>query len=327
MASGKGSKRKNCQGGKSCGATCIAPNKLCRVDLPLIGEDLSSARGSIRSAPRFEPPTTGKSPEVGKEERAINLVKKRIKEMQELKDAGKAVDYDGVVKANSVNWSAGVGKGYQFVDSGFFGAFVTIPPERLAKGLEGKFPDGVGIKYGRVKPIEVELLQRIGKTGAGPKLIAARLDGEYKGMVAMERIPGEQLRKVYRDGTMKFEDISDAYVKAISKLHREGIAHNDAHFGNAILQPDGRIKFVDFGQSNTQASSVLSEIEKIIDTRWGSIFEVQPLVGPVVSRVRENYNSIRGEINSFLSSIPKMSQGEIDKESARLINSIYEGVL
>lgn len=325
MVSGKGSKRKNCQGGKSCGATCIAPNKLCRVDLLLIGEDLSSARGRIRSAPKFEPPTTGKSPDGEKEKEAIGLVKKTIKEMQELKDAGKAVDYDGVVKADSVNWSAGVGKGYQYVGSGFFGAFVTIPPERLAKGLEGKFSGGVGVKYGDVNPREVELLQKVGKTGAGPKLIAARLDGEYKGMVAMERIPGEQLRKVYQSGTMKFEDISDAYVKAISKLHREGIAHNDAHFGNAIFQPDGRIKFVDFGHSSTGASSVLSEIGKMISTSRKA-FENKSLVGPAVSKVRNNFNSIRGEINSFLSSIPKMSQEEIDKESARLINRIYEGV-
>lgn len=327
---GKG-KKKRCEGGKSCGATYIARNKFCLVGLSLLSQDLGSIREDINGKsgvpPKFKPPTTGRVPDVGKEEEGIGKAKRIIGEMEVLRNNGQIKDYDGVVKADSVNWSAGVGKGYQFVDSGVFGAFVTVPPERLAKGLEDKFPDGVGVKYGRVKPREVELLQRVGETGAGPKLIAARLDGEYKGMVAMERVPGEQLRKVYRDGTMKFEDISDAYVKAISKLHREGIAHNDAHFGNAILQPNGKIKFVDFGQSDTRASSILNEIEKIIDTRWGSIFQVQPLVGPIVTKVRENYSSVRGEVSSFLSSVSGMSQGERDKESKRLIDRIYEGVL
>lgn len=58
---------KNCQKGKSCGATCIEKRDVCRKDLGVVAKVLSSVRGDIKMGtnpppiPEKSPPRSGSS--------------------------------------------------------------------------------------------------------------------------------------------------------------------------------------------------------------------------------------------------------------------------
>jgi predicted Ser/Thr protein kinase len=326
--SGAAGKRKRCRKGKSCGASCINNSKFCLVDLQWVGQGLGMVRNEIQKSPKmgkegskpptFKPASQALPPAAHKVEKVLAILSQPDAKVSEV---------NGELKAKSVNWSSGKGKGAEYVASGAFGAFVHVPEERLAKGLEGKFPGGVGIKYGDISPKEVELLKKIGESGAGPRLIAAKYltesnypgspnqDSENrKGMIAMERIPGKPLEKVSYEITE--EQLGDGYLKGMAKLHRAGIAHGDAHLGNAIMKPDGDVKFVDFGNAKNSPVSALEEIQNRI---WD-------MGGPIADRIKGNLHKITNELDKFSWNKGDMTPDVRDKRAMELIEKVYEGV-
>ncbi len=325
--SGAYGKRKRCKKGKSCGASCINNSKFCLVDLQWVGQGLGKVRNEIQKSgkgikelskpPTFQPASKELPPGANKVSSVLGLLSN---------PDVKTSDVDGIISANKVNWESGRGKGSDYVASGAYGAFVHVPPERLAKGLEGKFPGGVGIKYGDVSPKEVELLKLIGESGAGPKLIAARFESEpqypganpdsatRKGMIAMERIPGETLEKSYYKLTE--EEMGDGYLRGMAKLHRAGISHGDAHLGNAIMQPDGEVKFVDFGYAKKSPTTALEEIQNRL---WD-------FSGPIASRIQDNLDRITKDIDKFSWNKGQMTPEARDKRAMELIEELYKGV-
>lgn len=345
--SGAAGKRKRCRKGKSCGATCIHSQNLCIVDLPWVSAPISQMRNgvqnratdstkSLKGAPEFKPPA--EPPSHGKVE-DINKVLDSLAN-------GKVTDVEGAVKADKVNWRSGLGEGAVFGGAGAFGAFMMVPPDNLARGIAEEFPKGVGIKYGTIKPSEVALLKEIGETGAGPKVIAARYEDKPRnsgrnGVIAMERIPGKTLRKLWDAQEISRDDLSAGYIQGMAKLHRAGIAHNDAHFSNAIIQPDGKLKFIDFGGSSKDYKDVFEEMRKTLGADKGPVYGFGALSGPVADKARSNLRKAyraglrelgiepgMGDANTFRAA---MNNPDIDRQAKEravlaMASKAYEGI-
>lgn len=317
---------KRCQKGKSCGATCISRVKVCIKDLPVGKDNLVKASNkviSLRKEPLPTPPKPAKEPTP---QEVLDQINDTLKLLESSPD--KVESTDGESKADEVNWRAGTGKRADYVASGAYGAFLEVPPDSLAKGLEGKFPGGVGIKYGIVTPEEVSMLKLVGDSGAGPKLIAAKVEKgsgpENKGIIAMERIPGTSLDRLYRDGRIKVEDVEDSYLKGIAKLHRAGIMHGDAHLGNAILQPNGQVRFIDYGFAKNNPQRALVEALKATKQSYGPIMNFDVFKGPVAKQLRANLRGIQEEIKAYKSGI--RSEEENKKLALELIQKLYQGI-
>ena len=351
--SGASGKRKRCRKGKSCGASCISGSKFCMVDLPWVGKEIGKVRDEVQSGrgaasdsgkpPSFKPATPTSTPmttreSVARQQAAGILAEFSGSTMRETNEA------DGILPASRLNWRAGLGEGSDFVASGSYGAFMAVPPENLGKGLKDKFPGGVGVKYGEVNAREVEVLKKAGEAGAGPRLIAAKVgvNEDYRdvGMLAMERLSGKTLAKTYledigggrlrvKDGDAGLERLSNDYLRGISALHKAGIEHGDAHLGNAILQPDGKVKFIDMGFAYLRPSAALSEAIRAVSEDQSPIYNVSSFRGPVADKLRGNYRRIESQIRDFqrnVESNPYVSAEDKNKAALKLINDLYEGI-
>lgn len=262
-------RKSRCGKGLPCGNTCISSSFHCIVDFPqLVANSTDRLRHKIlgRDAkpitnapaepgiPTFLPRTVGRS--LGGEADA-NLVLKKIK--------GGARDVSGSISATQVNWKAGVGKGAVQLGRGSFGVFVQVPKKNLARGITRNFPQGVGIKYGKISEKEAEILKKAGDAGVGPKLIAARVSSTplgrklvgatvSYGAVAMALVPGQRLDLVKGLTVAQVED----YVRALRKLHLVGIAHNDAAGRNSLIHKN-KVRFVDFGLAQNNWKAAMAE--------------------------------------------------------------------
>lgn len=329
--------RKRCQKGKSCGATCINKSKVCRKGLNLeLSDDLPRVSSLVQGVkepsgiPSFEP---ANKPVQGSSE-GSEIVNKTISLFSDSNTS--RTDVDGDLPANKINWN--VGEGARYDAKGKYGAFVDVPPEKLAKGLGAKFPGGVGIKYGEIGENEVDILKSAGQTGAAPRLIAARVgdpgvgnpkNGERMGMIAMERVPGVTLTKALSDGSISKEDLMDKYTSTMAKLHLAGIAHKDAHLNNVILQPDGKVKFIDFGMAKKSPTEALYEaIEKATSSiahQQGVTLDVS---SPAMNKVRSNLKEINrlNKLDLLRSYDGLFPKEEVDKMATELIKELYKGV-
>jgi hypothetical protein len=133
-------------------------------------------------------------------------------------------------------------------------------------------PDGTYVKRGDISDTEAKLIDRLGKADLGPKLIAADIDGKAQyhdedfvnirnGRIAMGAVPGKPIgeatagTKVLANGVIA----SDAYWKALADLHRMGIAHNDAHIDNILVDNKGKGRWVDLGLAQASPKAALAE--------------------------------------------------------------------
>jgi hypothetical protein len=159
--------------------------------------------------------------------------------------SGKAADYD---------WEGNARQG----TNGKKGGFGSV-----------LFQGDVVVKRGDLGERELEILRRVGEAGLGPELIYGEIGrrketfasvGIHEGRVAMSRVEGREIGGF----TSSQERIGDStvgniYWRARAELHRLGIAHNDAHGGNVIVDGTGKPRFVDFGISQDNPKAALSE--------------------------------------------------------------------
>ncbi|WP_255551294.1 serine/threonine-protein kinase [Granulicella sp. dw_53] len=77
--------------------------------------------------------------------------------------------------------------------------------------------------------------------------------GEHEGnpYIAMEFVAGESLEKIFRSGrrTSLVETLStiEQLCSGLGYAHQNGVLHRDIKPANLIIQPDGKVKIVDFG--------------------------------------------------------------------------------
>lgn len=148
----------------------------------------------------------------------------------------------------------------------------------LGQGMYGTAivsKSGDVVKRGELGPNEAKLIDKVGKLDLGPKLISAELDGpgnydstNSRGRVAMSRVEGKPVEN------QSGPQVEKGYWTARANLHRAGIAHNDMHPGNILIDSRGKGRFVDLGMAQDSPKAALAEA-------FGA-FSV-PLPGTVVS--------------------------------------------
>jgi hypothetical protein len=148
----------------------------------------------------------------------------------------------------------------------------------LGQGMYGTAivsKSGDVVKRGELGPNEAKLIDKVGKLDLGPKLISAELDGPgylevdtKRGRVAMSRVEGKPVEK------QSGPQVEKGYWTARANLHRAGVAHNDMHPGNVLIDSKGKGRFVDLGMAQDSPKAALAEA-------FGAFSK--PLPGTVVS--------------------------------------------
>lgn len=227
--------KKRCQVGKSCGASCIQRSKFCQVDL---STDIASGASKVSSSIQ-----TGGSAS-GTANFLVELVDEEIENQGISKQFGDK-DY---------NWDTSRGPNSKRLGSGQYGVV------DLDKST------GHVVKRGNIGSEEVDLLNRMSQNNLGPKVYAAEVDGKgYEpnskiGRIAMDAVPGKTIGfKRAPDAQIGGERVSDAFWKARAEVHRMGIAHNDMHPGNAIVDKNGKARFIDMGLGQGLPKAALAE--------------------------------------------------------------------
>ena len=154
----------------------------------------------------------------------------------------------------SYRWEDSYGSGSTLLGKGAYGTVLREPNK------------GNAIKRGEVGQIEADLIERLGKVDLGPKLLAAQLDGDSPynpgtkiGRVAMSVVAGSPIGFKAPDKEIGGVKVSDAYWTARANLHRMGIAHNDMHIDNVLIDSKGKARFVDLGLAQDSPKAALAE--------------------------------------------------------------------
>lgn len=150
-----------------------------------------------------------------------------------------------------------------------------------AYGTVMRNPDGTFVKRGAISDTEAQILKRLGDIDLGPKLMAADINGQHpyqkenfvdikNGRIAMSEVPGKEMGAGARADT-KFagKNAADIYWKAMADLHRQGIAHNDAHIDNIMIDKTGKGRWVDLGMAQASPKAALAEALGIFPTLKG----------------------------------------------------------
>lgn len=259
---------RRCEKGKPCGATCIERKDKCWVDAPRsLNDPLSLTRVRIqgrKSAPySLSPSVKGGSygPSTGAQVTAKGI-------LNGLQQETSTNRQNGIVKEKDVNWRAVLSSGVSYVGGGDYGSFVTLRSESLLDKEKDGVPKTVGVKAGRIGENEIAALRIVGANDLGPRLLASRIskiaekdkggNNTYSGVIAMTKVPAMSYKRAPETWGI-YGSKSDIYWKAMAELHRLGIAHNDMHGGNVMLDSKGKGRFVDFGLAQISRKAALAE--------------------------------------------------------------------
>jgi|694.fasta_scaffold66841_4 hypothetical protein len=376
-------KRKKCKKGKSCGASCIPGYHVCMVDIPwALNPGLNKAVAAIKKvqgvaqvkvpvakAPAAKTPAAktpaaktpvaktpvAKPPIVGAQEvkteaktPIVNLPVK-AKEVYDIIDSPgfKLRDVDGSKAAKSIDWNAVGNPNAVQMGAGMFGAFFKVPNGALGRN--------VGIKAGEIGLHEAEALKIVGKAGIGPKFIAAQHGefggGRYRvatGRIAMGVVQGTPLYK--SPGVVNGITTRDAYWTARAKIHRLGVAHNDTHAGNIMIDNKGVARFVDLGLAQVSRKAALAEalggasrtgadfeaekqlysrgkgkIFNLISSNIRTVVEAMKADGLSDSDVRRFRSTDIRQKDEYFNTNPSWSK-ITDKQAKKYIDLLYDGV-
>lgn len=127
-------------------------------------------------------------------------------------------------------------------------------------------------------PLFVERFRREAQAAAGlnhPNIASVYDWGEMPGptpgyYIVMEYIPGENLREIERRRGRLPEaealDIAAEVAEALAAAHGRGIVHRDVKPHNVLIDPQGRVKVVDFGIARAAGASELTQTGAVAGT-------------------------------------------------------------
>ena len=168
-----------------------------------------------------------------------------------------------------------LGKVFRVGDKGYDGwkdSYVS-GSKKVGEGSFGtviRNPDGTFVKRGAVSSTEAQLIKRLGEANLGPKLIAADINGKHEfmdakgvnmrdGRIAMTAVAGSPMGQVNPYVRRAGEFVPNIYWKAMADMHRLGIAHNDAHIDNILIDDKGKGRWVDLGLAQSSPKAALAE--------------------------------------------------------------------
>jgi hypothetical protein len=287
-ASAVGGKRKRCTKGKNCSAACIAANMVCLVDLPWAGQALTKVAkvvqsrkgggGAPASAPIAAAPTSAAP--------APKPVKQTPAKPAQPQPQPKPEPSSKPIQPPPPNAPPHVAKAYGF-DKNFdsaaarkegdanykgWGDSYNPATKKLGQGAFGTVvlnPDGTVVKRGIISDVEAAAIKKAGEAGVGPKLISAEIGPKnriktsapvqmHDGRIAMSKVEGKPAEEV-AGKTFNGVTAADAFWKARAALHRTGIAHNDMHSDNVLVDRNGKGTVVDLGFAQISPKAALSE--------------------------------------------------------------------
>lgn len=156
--------------------------------------------------------------------------------------------------------------------------------KKIGEGAYGtvmRNPDGTFVKRGDIADTEAALIKRLGERDLGPRLIAADINGPARyhqenfvdvknGRIAMGEVPGKPIGAAAPNKQFGGKNAADIYWKAMADLHRMGIAHNDAHIDNILVDDKGKGRWVDLGLAQASPKAALAEAMGIFPTLRGA---------------------------------------------------------
>lgn len=180
---------------------------------------------------------------------------------------GDAKDFDRAISKEQLRrdgdqtfdqWSDTTKSGAKKLGEGAFGTVIKDPKGTYA------------VKRGDISDTEAKIVQKIGDLDLGPRLIAADIDGPgnssnpgvdiRRGRIAMSVVPGNPIGQSRKpDDEIGGVKVADSYWTARAKLHRLGVAHNDMHIDNVLIDRRGNGRFVDMGLAQDNPKAALSE--------------------------------------------------------------------
>lgn len=261
---------RKCQKGNPCGNTCIRKSAKCRVNLSTkLSGKLSEVSSGLNAGQIFQralaPQTTEETPSLNNGWTAFRNVMGIQDEGDVPIDVLAAREYSQEFDdhfaperkfGEKVDWSKSYGPGSDLLGEGGYGTVMLSNP-----------PPPLVVKRGEVSENEIRILEKLKGKDISPTLISAEIGDEtpiekgmFEGRVAMTRVNGETASSYtdYNDrvgGTT----VGDSYWYLRRKLHSSGVAHNDAHSQNVIIDSDGNSRFVDFGLSQDNWKAAFSE--------------------------------------------------------------------
>lgn len=185
---------------------------------------------------------------------------------------GNAEDFDNSFKIykrirgdkDMIDWNETV-KGGKQIGEGSFGTVMKI--------------GNVAHKRGEISADEANIIKRVGEAGIGPKLHGAEISTKqregygvdlHNGRIAMSVVPGKEMGDVKPDSKVNGKNAADIYWKSMADLHRLGIAHNDAHPHNILVDDKGKGRWVDMGLAQQSPKAALAEAMGIFNTLPGA---------------------------------------------------------
>jgi hypothetical protein len=170
---------------------------------------------------------------------------------------------------NFDGWDATIGKGSKKLGQGAYGTVIRTEDKSYA------------VKRGDLSDTEATLIKKLGEADLGPKLIAADIDGPGRmsnpgvdvrnGRLAMSIVAGSPIGSKAPDKVVGGVKVADAYWTARANLHRMGIAHNDMHIDNVLVDRKGKGRFVDMGLAQESPKAALAEALGAFDPPKGGI--------------------------------------------------------
>ena len=225
-------------------------------------------------------------------------------------------------------------------------------------------PKGV-VKKGWLNRAEISAMEKLGDTGVTPKLLGYTFEGEWKpklfpgmnvrrGYMLMEQAPGESLQKLIqfggglteKQGASAFESL----MKARKKIHLGGVAHQDMHPGNILLDlKSKKLTVIDMGLSRVDSRAALVEALGVMPSPIGIIGDFQSsnlftyfneVSGAKKSetwkRFRQNRKSVIAKLeaegagqtaNASIRTLPKaVTDNLTSKRALELLEELYEGI-
>jgi tape measure domain-containing protein len=143
--------------------------------------------------------------------------------------------------------------------------FKTIPGiKTLGEGLYGTVYDmgGYALKHGQITDKEIELSRRAGELGLGPRVLGSKRYSSSDAAIAMELIRGQTANDAYNisDGGKYPESFFKEVIRLKKSLIENGIAHNDLHGGNILIDKQGQLRAIDYGLAeDANVSSIVKD--------------------------------------------------------------------
>ena len=301
-------------------------------------------------APSKPKPTSGPGPATEKSNYGKIAISKVSGVILQIKKLPQVLKVKGSELADNINWDAIAQSGARRVGRpGAYGAFISVPVENLFKlGVRGSYPNGVGVKGGKIGVNEAQIIKKVGQADLGPKLIAAKMSPNFAntaktvyqaGLIAMSKIVGKDFESFSSpQDRVNGVEISSAFWKARRDLHKLGVAHNDMHVGNVLIDSKGKARFVDFGLAQNNPRAALAEA---IGAASGSDWQVRRweqlgtnyakdygyATAPEFDKISRNWDKLKVQMQSdglTASDIAAIANGGIRQSNQALNSGVWK---